>query len=220
MKEDSFYEYSGFLLLLLTSISFFYLFFRKKCAQKATGLKSGRNIFFLILGLLFFVGAGEEISWGQRIFHFKTPTIAASNFQHEFNLHNMPFLDSRISTYRDKHGRRITLYKTGIARELTSSSLFRYFWFSFCVLIPVLCIISIRIHKWLNIINFPIVPIWVGLLFLINYNLYYKVIKPEVGSIAEIRETTLSFLFLILALWFINCQEQKAHHELISSSNG
>src|SRR5262249_25557167 len=36
----------------------------------------------------FFV-AGEEISWGQRIFGIETPApIAAHNIQHEINLHN------------------------------------------------------------------------------------------------------------------------------------
>jgi len=217
IKEDSFYENSGFLWLLLTSMSFFYLFFRKKRDQKTLGLETGRNIFFLLLGLLFFIGAGEEISWGQRIFHFKTPDIMDSNLQHEFNLHNMPLLDPRTTTHKDKNSQHITLGNTGIAIDLSINYLFRYFWFSFCVLIPVLYIISISIHKWLNKINFPIVPIWAGLLFLINYYLYYQVIKPEVGSITEVRETTCSFLFFVLALWFINSQDQRQHHDQASS---
>lgn len=41
------------------------------------------------LAFFFFVCAGEELSWGQRIFGFKTPEkIEKSNEQHEFNLHN------------------------------------------------------------------------------------------------------------------------------------
>jgi len=220
MKEDSFYEYSGFLWLLLTSISFFYLFFRKRRVKKP-GTEGRRNIFFLLLGLLFFFGAGEEISWGQRIFHFHTPEIMSSNLQHEFNLHNMPLFDTRVSRLKDKNGQRITVGKTGIARDLSMSHLFRYFWFSFCVLIPVLYIISIRIQQWLNIISFPIVPIWVGLLFIINYYLYHQLIRPNIGTLTEIRETTYSFLFLILALWFINNrQDQRQSHDRISSPNG
>ena len=43
-------------------------------------------------GCFFF--AGEEISWGQRIFGFRTETIsemiASTNKQDEFNLHNIP----------------------------------------------------------------------------------------------------------------------------------
>lgn len=34
--------------------------------------------------------AGEELSWGQQVFHWRTPgALAAINLQHETNLHNM-----------------------------------------------------------------------------------------------------------------------------------
>jgi hypothetical protein len=42
------------------------------------------------LGLLLLVIGMEEISWGQRLFGFATPErLAAANWQHEFNLHNV-----------------------------------------------------------------------------------------------------------------------------------
>jgi preprotein translocase subunit YajC len=220
VKEDSFIEYSGFLWLFLTSISFFYLFFRKNRTQETPGLKPRRNIFFLLLGLLFFFGAGEEISWGQRIFHLQTPEALSSNLQGEFNLHNMPLFDARISSYKTKDGRRINVHKTGLAYQLTASYLFGYFWFSFCVLIPLIYITSIRIHKWLDKHDFPIVPAWIGLLFIINHLIYYRVMRPIVdGTITEIREAAYCFLFLILALWFINRPSQRHGHEQKSSLN-
>lgn len=47
----------------------------------------------LVLGLLALAAlmlAGEELSWGQRIFYFATPdAISSVNAQHEFNLHDM-----------------------------------------------------------------------------------------------------------------------------------
>lgn len=44
---------------------------------------------FLVAAVGFFVVAGEEISWGQRIFGFKTPeNYAKMNTQHELTLHN------------------------------------------------------------------------------------------------------------------------------------
>ena len=44
----------------------------------------------LVLALLFFMMAGEEISWGQRIFGFGTPEVMKEvNVQSETNLHNM-----------------------------------------------------------------------------------------------------------------------------------
>ncbi|MDD8046815.1 MAG: hypothetical protein PHF14_10165 [Verrucomicrobiota bacterium] len=48
--------------------------------------------FFGMLGLFFFVCAGEEISWGQRVFGFETPdAMLEVNEQEEFNLHNLSF---------------------------------------------------------------------------------------------------------------------------------
>jgi hypothetical protein len=38
---------------------------------------------------------GEELSWGQRLFHLTTPeSVAAANHQHELNLHNLASAES------------------------------------------------------------------------------------------------------------------------------
>jgi hypothetical protein len=45
---------------------------------------------FVVFALGMFVIAGEEISWGQRVFAFGTPTdLASVNNEHEFNVHNI-----------------------------------------------------------------------------------------------------------------------------------
>ena len=50
---------------------------------------------YLLLALACFFIAGEEISWGQWIFHWATPEgLAAANLQHETNLHNL--VDPRL----------------------------------------------------------------------------------------------------------------------------
>ncbi len=56
---------------------------------------SERNAFricvYVIGGIAMAFAAGEEISWGQRIFGFSTPDFLADiNDQQEFNLHNIP----------------------------------------------------------------------------------------------------------------------------------
>src|SRR5690606_26277451 len=44
------------------------------------------------VALLALFGAGEEISWGQRIFDIETPAaLKARNAQEELNLHNLTF---------------------------------------------------------------------------------------------------------------------------------
>ncbi len=45
---------------------------------------------YVAVFLLGLVIAGEEISWGQRIFGWETPELLAENRQGELNLHNLP----------------------------------------------------------------------------------------------------------------------------------
>ena len=60
-KEDSFFEWITAIFFLFASVLCFATFKRNK------------NIFVLGLALMFFMGMGEEISWGQRIIGFTTP---------------------------------------------------------------------------------------------------------------------------------------------------
>jgi len=85
VREDGIAEWltvAGLLLGSLVCFSRFVKLFRKKSA------------WFLfvtfLLGLFLFFAAGEEISWGQRIFGIKTPEyFQEHNAQHETNLHNL-----------------------------------------------------------------------------------------------------------------------------------
>ena len=64
------------------------------CFSRFATLLKKRSWWFLfvtlMLGLLLFFAAGEEISWGQRILGLKSPEFfAKNNAQHETNLHNL-----------------------------------------------------------------------------------------------------------------------------------
>jgi len=53
-------------------------------------LPRGVGVVMLLGGLAALYFAGEEISWGQTYFRFKTPdAVKAVNYQQEFNLHNL-----------------------------------------------------------------------------------------------------------------------------------
>ena len=86
-KEDGLVEFLGFFFLLfaggyLIAASF------TRFIEKKRGVLGG--IILLVLGLVFFLTAFEEISWGQRIFGFETPSdIVQINNQSEFNFHNI-----------------------------------------------------------------------------------------------------------------------------------
>jgi hypothetical protein len=79
-QEDGFVEYSEAFLYLFAAGIFAYL-----------GSQKGfRNIWYWGYAALFLLVAGEEVSWGQRIFDVNVPeSFVASNVQHETNLHNM-----------------------------------------------------------------------------------------------------------------------------------
>ncbi|PJB54366.1 MAG: hypothetical protein CO099_02010 [Bdellovibrio sp. CG_4_9_14_3_um_filter_39_7] len=93
VREDSFIEWLQF-----TGLFFGFLV----CLYRMIILKPFRSWTFLLglalLAFLFFFGAAEEISWGQRIFDFKTPEwFMAHNTQGEFNLHNLKFGNFKVN---------------------------------------------------------------------------------------------------------------------------
>lgn len=228
IKEDSFYQNCGALWLFISSILFFYLFYKKREPPHLTKLNKGRNIWFLLLGLLFFFGAGEEISWGQRIFDFETPEFMASNIQGEFSVHNLPWFDGRSEVpYANEHGIWVETLKTGfIETRLTASSLLFYFCFSSLVALPFLYLMNNKARVIADTLRLPIAPIYSGILFMIvdfvksAVSGHYRAITDQAKldmawdaaksnhslawGAAELYETYISFLFMIIAMWFIN----------------
>ena len=87
-KEDHVAEYLSSMFLFISSFFFFktsyFLISKKKNYDKWL-------IFFSsFLCFLLFLGAGEEISWGQRIFDIQTPEyLLEINDQDELNFHNI-----------------------------------------------------------------------------------------------------------------------------------
>lgn len=88
-KKEGLFEDLTFVLYLLSAVA---------CAIAA--LRTYRNptadqhllvaSFYLACAVAFFLVAGEEISWGQRVLGIKTPeALAALNYQHETNVHNL-----------------------------------------------------------------------------------------------------------------------------------
>lgn len=83
--EDGFIEWLTVLpLLLTTGIAISYLVKLYKWRTKLFVLA------VTVIALFCFFAAGEEISWGQRIFHIKTPEyFQEHNSQDELNIHNL-----------------------------------------------------------------------------------------------------------------------------------
>ncbi len=189
-REDGVYEWLGAVFFLCASIAFL-------CAYRVTARphtsahapSGGRNWFYLLFALAFFFAAGEEISWGQRLFGWELPeSVRDWNNKHETNLHNLrPF--SRTN-------------EDGIGFGF--SRLFNLFVLFYCVLIPSLCLVAPRVRTLLEHMRVPIVPLWLGALYVLNYALS-KLLEHhvEVSRVfaIETKESNLALLFFAFGLF-------------------
>jgi len=145
LEEDGANEWLGTIALFIGSGFALSAWFVTRNDPDYRGLK---RLLLLALAVLFFFGAGEEISWGQRIFGWGTPPeIAKENLQGETNLHNLKALDGGL---------------------LSISRLSRLFWLSFLLLIPAACVLSPRLRRLVDRFV-PVVPLGLGLLFALVY---------------------------------------------------
>ncbi len=87
-KEDGLVEWMQFLTFSTTAIFLFFVVFER--VHRGESLKHLENLGILGLGLLFFFGSMEEISWFQRIADIQASDFFLShNKQAETNLHNL-----------------------------------------------------------------------------------------------------------------------------------
>jgi len=193
-QEDGLYETAGALFFLISSILFFITYIKSK---------PKKNIFFLLLGILLLVAFLEEISWGQRIFNIDTPEfIQEVNMQNEINIHNLSIFHGR-----EEDGTA----KSGWSNMITAGRIFSIFWFMWCVVLPILYASSNKIKELSDKIKVPIVPISIGLLFILTY-VVGKVlffILENAPKLEEIKECNIAFLFFVVSLWFYFNTTQK-----------
>lgn len=150
------------------------------------------------LALLFLFGAGEEISWGQRIFSFSTPElIAEQNMQGEANIHNLPFFHAL-----NDDGSK----KSGLARWVTGERMFSLFWLAFCILLPAAYVSSRFLANRLAAMSMPIVNLSLGAFFPVIYLTaeslwpFITGARDELGyALMETKETLYSVLFAVIA---------------------
>jgi hypothetical protein len=192
-EEDKFFEWLTFIFFILASAVFIFISFKTS------------NLVFLIVAFGLFIGAGEEISWGQRVFGFKTPeAIARINVQGEFNLHNLTVVNSK-----DFQGN----WKHGLKRLLEINFLFKISAMLFGIILP-FCAYHIKFISGLTTrFKVPVPPISIGLFFFLSW-VIHRVIRTSilpadspiqyVDTAHEIFECTESFILLIISLYFYN----------------
>ena len=88
-SEDGPLEWMQFIEYALSSLLAFLIFLRPK-------KKDVNSFIWLLIAFLSFLIAGEEISWGERIFGYSIESITELSMQGETNLHNLPFFHNYV----------------------------------------------------------------------------------------------------------------------------
>lgn len=196
ITEGSFIEILAPIFWFIAAIILFFIFLKSKSNNRPYFLKTKRNIFYLLLGLIYIFCCGEEISWGQQIFGWETTEIfQKDNAQQETNIHNLWIFQGYDRNLNEK---------VGFQRWYTSARIFSIFWFLYSVLVPIMNENSIKAQNFFGRIYFPVIPLWISILFLMNYIisrvLAMNQFKIPVHSISEIQETNFAFLFFIASI--------------------
>lgn len=93
VPEDGLIEYATACFLLIVAVMSVW-----RLAFNRTGKAVWFSIMMLFTAVLFLFGAGEEVSWGQRIFGFEsTEFFQQNNGQAETNLHNLVVGETKIN---------------------------------------------------------------------------------------------------------------------------
>lgn len=192
IPEDHYFELAGAFSFLVTSLLFLYGFWVARKTLEKNRVSLMKQLVYLGLAALFFFGAGEEISWGQRILGFQTPqSLSQVNRQEEFNLHNLNAWEA--------------------SDFLDPDRLFDIFWFMFGVFIPAVALVAPSFRRFAGRF-IPIVFWGMGLLFLYNY-LWAKLAKilfsaayafervPFPQAVQEIKESNYAIIFILVGLY-------------------
>lgn len=197
-SEDHYFENVGAISLFAASAISLYVFMRALKTREITRIHRSKLCVYAALAMLYFFGAGEELSWGQRILNIQvSPGLAQENNQQELNIHNLAIVEKNP--------------------YLNADSIFTVFWMGFAVAIPFVSLVWKRFKLFAEKLT-PIVYWGIGVLFLINYWLakvvmlifrsaYHYQTVPFLQAVQEIKESNHELLFVFLSLmvlWDLN----------------
>jgi hypothetical protein len=144
-----------------------------------------------------FFAAGEELSWGQRIFGLKTPeSLAAANEQGELNLHNLRVFNVLVDG-EDRSQLRLFF---------TANRAFALFTVGIAAGWPLLNVASSRVRRINEHLHIPVVPLWMAPLVIL-IPVLVRVVDGSVpptfspGGIHELKESLYEVALAIVA-WY------------------
>ena len=185
LQENGPYENLGALACLIGSVVLAITYIKYPVGNAFGIFKTKRNVFLLLLALFMFFVAGEEVSWGQRLFGFSVPEfIAKTNFQSELNIHNLKIIQESNNALATNATRLLLAY------------------------LALLPIFLKAIPSWASLfdsIGIPVASIRISLLVLANYFVYVYLCSFDIfrkwshDSLHEVFETNLEIVLLVLA---------------------
>ncbi len=180
-REDGPYETVGAIGFAVAGVLFGTLFVRT--------WKSHRCWWFLALAGLFLFAAGEEVSWGQRLFGWGD-VDRATNVQGETTLHNLEVFDTVEGGW------------------LKFPRLFLFFWLGWLILLPALTHVVAPLRRLVDTLRVPVPALVFGLVMLANLALSktYRLLgldEVALERIAEIRECAQALALVAVALSFL-----------------
>jgi len=195
--EDGIMENAGALSFFIASVLFFRTFLKMRQCKEPQERGMGAGFWFLILAALFFFIAGEEISWGQRIFGWATPDwVKEDNLQQETNIHNLEFF------HADNKDDEL---KSFSARLLSMNRLFSIFWLSWCLILPLAVRLSPKARQLVEWFRIPIPLTFFGCCFFATYataKIFVITFQPEdsiTTPIDELKEAYFAFIFVMVS---------------------
>lgn len=196
--EDHYFENVGVISLFAAAAISLYVYMRALKMRDITRIHGIKLFVYAALAMLYFFGAGEEINWGQRIFHVQaSPSLAQENSQQELSIHDLAIVEENPI--------------------LNADNIFTMFWMGFAVAIPFVSLVWKRFKLFAETLT-PIVYWGIGVLFLLN-SLFAKLAtliflsvynyQPFLFSqaVQEVKESNYELLFVFLSLivlWDLN----------------
>ena len=173
LQEDGPFENIQAVLFFLSGLGFVLIY-----------IKNSRNLWYLALSMLLIALAGEEISWGQRIFSIASPAWEMKdNVQGEMNLHNINGIHQHIRL---------------------AGVLFCIFYF---VVIPFLNEYFAKVRSFIAKFKLPVYPVWGELVMIIGISVMVYdrgILVRKDTQMTEIAETFISigmFYFFLSEYW-------------------
>jgi len=183
IREDGLVEWLTFVILMAMSAFSFIMSYE----FSRSGAEGRAKKVWLFLGCLFFFGAMEEISWGQRIFGIQSPEwFLRHNKQGEITIHNLVLYGVNLNkvVFGRFLGIMVLIYMLGV---------------------PILYRLNRRVKSFINRWTIPIPQSYQILLFII-VNIVLQFHMALAKRVSEMRELSNCFFFFLVLIHPFNDQ--------------